>query len=105
MAVLIISFTVSFLVLIGLLKTNLANIALDEPNHRSLHTLVTPRTGGLAIMLGILVALAFLGSLWVWFGFVVAFTFISLLDDIFGIHVRWRLLAQLLLCAYFIWIL
>ena len=105
MIILIISFTVSFLVLIGLLKTDLVNIALDEPNHRSLHTSATPRTGGLAIMLGILVALVFLGGLWFWFSFVVAFTLISLIDDIYGIQVRWRLLAQLLLCAYFIWFL
>ena len=105
MIILIISFTVSFFVLICLLKTNLGKIALDEPNHRSLHTLVTPRTGGLAIMFGLLVALAFLGGLWLWFGFVITFMLISLVDDILGIQVRWRLLAQLLLCTYFIWIL
>ena len=105
MIILIISFTVSFLVLICLLKTNLVNIALDEPNHRSLHTLVTPRTGGLAIMFGVLVAFALLGDLWLWFSFVVAFMLISLVDDIVGLQVRWRLLAQLLLCAYFILIL
>ena len=105
MIILIISFTVSFLVLICLLKTNLANIALDEPNLRSLHAFVTPRTGGLAIMFGILVALAFLGGLWLWFSFVVVFMLISLVDDIVGLQVRWRLLTQLLLCMYFIWIL
>ena len=54
MTILIISFAVSFLLLIALLKTNLANIALDAPNSRSLHTVLTPRTGGLAIMLGVL---------------------------------------------------
>ena len=105
MIILIISFTVSFLVLICLLKTNLVNIALDEPNHRSLHTLVTPRTGGLAIMFGVLVAFALLGDLWLWFSFVIAFMLISLVDDIVGLQVRWRLLAQLLLCASFILIL
>ena len=105
MSILLIAFSVSLIAMVGLLKTNLVNIALDEPNHRSLHAFVTPRTGGLAIMFGILVALAFLGGLWLWFSFVVAFMLISLVDDIVGLQVRWRLLAQLLLCMYFIWIL
>ena len=105
MSILLIAFSVSLIAMVGLLKTNLVNIALDEPNHRSLHAFVTPRTGGLAIMFGILVALAFLGGLWLWFSFVVAFMLISLVDDIVGLQVRWRLLAQLLLCMFFIWIL
>lgn len=104
MAILIISFTVSFLVLIGLLKTNLANIALDAPNHRSLHTALTPRTGGLAIMLGVLIAFAVLGALWVWIGIVAGFMLVSLMDDVHGLQVRWRLATQLLLCVGFVWL-
>ena len=103
MIILIISFTVSFLVLIGLLKTNLANIALDAPNHRSLHSALTPRTGGLAIMLGVLVAFAMLGGLWAWIGIAAGFMLVSLMDDVYGLQVRWRLAIQLLLCAGFVW--
>ena len=103
MIILIISFTVSFLVLIGLLNTNLANIALDAPNHRSLHSALTPRTGGLAIMLGVLVAFAMLGGLWAWIGIAAGFMLVSLMDDVYGLQVRWRLAIQLLLCAGFVW--
>ena len=103
MAILIISFTASFLVLIGLLKTNLANIALDAPNHRSLHTTLTPRTGGLAIMLGVLIAFVLLGGLWTWVGIVAGFMLVSLMDDVRGLQVRWRLAIQLLLCVDFVW--
>ena len=103
MTILIISFVISFLVLIGLLKTSLVNIALDAPNHRSLHSVLTPRTGGLAIMLGMLVAFALIGDLWEWLGFLLALMLISLIDDILGLTVRWRLALQVLLCANFIW--
>ena len=103
MIILIISFIVSFLVLIGLLKTNLANIALDAPNHRSLHTTLTPRTGGLAIMLGVLIAFVLLGGLWTWVGIVAGFMLVSLMDDVRGLQVRWRLVIQLLLCVDFVW--
>ena len=103
MTILIISFTVSFFVLIGLLNTNLANVALDEPNHRSLHSALTPRTGGLAIMLGVLVAFAMLGGQWAWIGIAAGFMLVSLMDDVCGLQVRWRLVMQLLLCAGFVW--
>ena len=105
MNILIISFTVSFFALIALLKTNLASIALDAPNDRSLHTVLTPRTGGLAIMLGVLASFALLGGLWSWIGIVLALMLISLIDDISGLPVRWRLALQVLLCTGFVWIL
>ena len=85
------------------LKTNLANIALDAPNHRSLHTTLTPRTGGLAIMLGALIAFAMLGELLTWIAVVAGFMLVSLLDDVRGLQVRWRLAIQLLLCVGFVW--
>ena len=102
MVILIISFSVSFLVLIGLLKTNLSNIALDAPNHRSLHTTLTPRTGGLAIMFGVLISFVLLGGLWAWIGIATGFMLVSLMDDVYGLQVRWRLAIQLLLCSGFI---
>src|SRR5437660_133778 len=36
--------------------------ALDVPNHRSMHTVPTPRSGGAAILLGILLAVGVAGS-------------------------------------------
>ncbi len=105
MTILTISFVVSFLVLIGLLKTNLANMALDVPNHRSLHTATTPRTGGLAIMLGVLLAFSLMGGLWIWIWLILCLMAISLCDDIFGISIRWRFLVQVLVAIAFIYLL
>lgn len=80
----------------------LSKIALDQPNHRSLHTKVTPRTGGLAIMVGVAVA-------WIWLDGVKIFLFpamslliICLVDDIKGLSVRWRLLAHLIIAGAFV---
>ena len=105
MAYTMLAFATTFCALIAILKTNLANIALDAPNSRSLHTVLTPRTGGLAIMLGVLASFALLGGLWSWIGIVLALMLISLIDDISGLPVRWRLALQVLLCTGFVWIL
>ena len=105
MTILFIVFCASFLSVIVLLKTNLVNIVLDEPNHRSLHISPIPRTGGLAIMLGLLIGIFLLDGLRVWIGLIVALMMVSLLDDIFGLPVKFRLLAQVILCAYFVWFL
>lgn len=87
---------------------------LDEANHRSLHAGAIPRTGGLALLLGILVALAFALALGAWPGaagdpgastgfgawlwILVALlpvAVISLLDDRGGVRPRYRLVAHL----------
>ncbi|WP_237065436.1 MraY family glycosyltransferase [Microbulbifer guangxiensis] len=46
------------LAVIWLLLSRLFEFALDVPNHRSLHTVPVPRTGGWALVAGITVALA-----------------------------------------------
>ena len=99
------AFATTFCALIAILKTNFASFVLDKPNHRSLHATLTPRTGGLAIMLGVLASFALLGGLWAWISFVLALMLISLIDDISGLPVRWRLALQVLLCTGFVWIL
>jgi len=104
MSILIISFMVSFLVLIGLLKTNLASIAVDEPNDRSLHTELIPRTGGIALILAILTGFVLIGGGWFWIALLVMMMLVSLLDDIYHLSVRWRLMAHLVASACFIWI-
>ena len=88
--------------LVLLLKTRLINIALDAPNHRSLHTKVTPRTGGLAIMLGVLFTWLSLSVNSFWLLFPAGLMAISLIDDIYNLSVKWRLLAQLLVSLTFI---
>lgn len=98
----VLAFVVALIVLLLLLKTRLARIALDEPNHRSLHTHVTPRTGGLAIVSGFAVAWSFLNHMLLWLLPMALLLAISLIDDIKGLPVRWRLAAQLVVGAIFI---
>ena len=98
----ILAFFVALAALLLLMKTRLSMIALDQPNHRSLHTHVTPRTGGLAIMSGI-VSAAIAGELpLLWLLPLVLLLAFSLVDDIRGLPVPWRLTAQLLGSAVFV---
>lgn len=102
MTIVITSFVVSLLALLVLLKTNLVKVAMDVPNHRSLHTTLTPRTGGLAIVLSILVVFALLGNLWLWMGLVLGLLIISILDDIYNLPASWRFLAQSFISLLFV---
>ena len=102
MRYLVLAFTVTLIVLFLLLKTRLAAMALDQPNQRSLHTKVTPRTGGLAIMAGVIASWPLLGHIGAFIIPAVVLMTVSLIDDILGLPVRWRLLAQLLVSAGFV---
>lgn len=87
---------------------------MDEPNARSLHAGVIPRTGGLALLFGILVALAIALALgawaesgespgaraeadaWPWLlAALLPVALVSLLDDRGGVRPRYRFLAHL----------
>ncbi|MEO6118932.1 MAG: glycosyltransferase family 4 protein [Methylotenera sp.] len=105
MQYLLIAFSISFLGLVLLLKTRLINIALDQPNHRSLHTKLTPRIGGLAIMLGVLITWLCLPVTWYWILFPFSLMMISLVDDIYHLSIKWRLLVQLLVSAIFVFMM
>ena len=104
MSTILISFSVTFILLIVLLKTRLADFALDKPNGRSLHVSLTPRTGGLAVMSGLIVAILItqLSLSWIWL--VLALVSISLIDDICGLNVRWRFLVQFIVCGFFVFL-
>lgn len=102
MQYLLISFLITFFAVILILKTRIANIALDEPNQRSLHTKLTPRIGGLALMAGILISWLMVPISWHWVLFPFSLMLISLIDDIYHLSVKWRLLIQLLVCAIFV---
>ncbi len=104
MQYLVVAFISTFLALLLLLRTRLVSIALDQPNQRSLHSKVTPRTGGLAIMAGVLIAWCLMLQAWIWIALLLFLVAVSLVDDMRGLSVRWRLLAQLLACAVFVWV-
>lgn len=99
---LLLAFSISFFGLVLLLKTRLINIALDQPNQRSLHTEITPRIGGLAIMFGVLITWLQLPVNWHWILLPSCLMLVSLIDDIYHLSVKWRLLAQLLVSIIFV---
>lgn len=71
-------------------------LPMDYPNIRSLHKRPTPRIGGLGIMAGIVVASAWRGDAALLPAMIGAFVLagVSLADDVRGLPVRMRLLAQ-----------
>ena len=103
MKYLLITFIATCLAIFLLLKTRLVNIALDQPNQRSLHSNVIPRTGGLAIMVSVLAVWALMAQAWIWLALPLFLVVVSLIDDMRELSVRWRLLAQLLACSIFVW--
>ncbi|MES2579476.1 MAG: glycosyltransferase family 4 protein [Pseudomonadota bacterium] len=98
----ILSLVVTLSVLLLILKTRIANIALDEPNQRSLHTKLTPRIGGLAIVAGVLATWLAISTSWYWILFPFSLMLISLIDDIYHLSIKWRLLIQLVASTVFI---
>lgn len=101
----VIGFVITLVILMLLLKTRLIGIALDQPNHRSLHNEVTPRTGGLAIMTSLVFTWGLMGLAWQWLAALALLITISLIDDMRGLPVRWRFSVQLAISALFVWVL
>ncbi len=96
---------VSFAMLLILLKTPLVNLALDKPNQRSLHTKLTPRTGGLAIMFGSLFSWLLSGQSYIWILPALILVLVSIIDDIKELSIRWRFFAQILVSLGFVLVL
>ena len=99
----LIAFFVTTILLLVFLKTSLSNLALDKPNARSLHVNHVPRIGGLALVLGVIVAWMMADIDIRWILLTLALMSVSLVDDLRGLSVRWRLLAQMAVSACFIW--
>jgi UDP-GlcNAc:undecaprenyl-phosphate GlcNAc-1-phosphate transferase len=70
---------------------------IDNPGHRSSHTIPTPRGGGIAIAAGLLVAAGLIGGATAMvFAFaVVSFGLLGLVEDVRGLPVGYRLITQL----------
>lgn len=87
-----------------MLRSNLGKKIEDVPNERSLHTVPTPRIGGVGMMAGVLSAwsLMFTASEW-WLVLPLFGLFlVSLLDDMRSLPVSLRLLAHLVAAAVMI---
>ena len=86
-----------------LAKSRLSTLILDHPNPRSLHESPIPRTGGLGLHAGILVAIGVIAPglptpLWIALGVLLL---VSFLDDARGIPAIWRLAAHLAVSGLF----
>jgi UDP-N-acetylmuramyl pentapeptide phosphotransferase/UDP-N-acetylglucosamine-1-phosphate transferase len=87
------AFAAALLTVWWLARGRLQGLILDHPNPRSLHEAPVPRTGGLGLHAGALLAATVIAPplppvLWVGYGALLA---ISLLDDVRGVHPGWRL--------------
>src|SRR5690348_38352 len=77
------------------LATRLAGFAVDRPNDRSLHEVPVPRTGGIAVLAGAAVSLAFgASSMWAVLTLAVILAGLSFLDDLSHLPTAARLAAH-----------
>jgi UDP-N-acetylmuramyl pentapeptide phosphotransferase/UDP-N-acetylglucosamine-1-phosphate transferase len=92
--------------LLRLLLAQLARVALDQPNERSLHERPVPRTGGIAVLAGAAVSLAFgATALWLPLGLALVLALLSFADDLRNLHTAVRLAAHLATAALVAWYL
>jgi len=96
-------FVLTVFLLRWMLQSRLMKIAIDLPNHRSLHTVPVPRTGGVAVMVATL-------SSWVliwqpWSMTLVVCTLLlmalSLVDDVRGLAAGWRFVGHFVVAGVF----
>jgi UDP-GlcNAc:undecaprenyl-phosphate GlcNAc-1-phosphate transferase len=99
------SFVLAFIA-VRLLLSRFARFALDRPNERSLHERPVPRTGGIAVLLGASVALAFgAQELWLPLGLALSLAIVSFADDVQHLPVSARLAAHLAAAGVLVWYL
>jgi UDP-N-acetylmuramyl pentapeptide phosphotransferase/UDP-N-acetylglucosamine-1-phosphate transferase len=97
------SFVVAFLI-VRLLLSRFARFGLDHPNRRSLHQRPVPRTGGIAVLAGAAVSLAFgAGSLWLPLLLALFLAALSLGEDLRGLPGGVRLAAHLAAALVLAW--
>jgi UDP-N-acetylmuramyl pentapeptide phosphotransferase/UDP-N-acetylglucosamine-1-phosphate transferase len=97
------AFAAALLTVWWLARGRLQRLVLDHPSPRSLHEAPVPRTGGLGLHAGALLAATVIAPplppvLWIGYGALLA---ISLVDDVRGIPAAWRLAFHLGAAALF----
>lgn len=95
------AFTATLLVVWWLIRSRLSTLALDHPNPRSLHEAPIPRTGGIGLHLGILVAWALVSPdlplhVALAYGLLLL---VSLIEDVRGLSIVLRLAVHLILAG------
>lgn len=101
----LISIIVSTLVTLFILHSKFSRSIQDIPNERSLHSKAVPRTGGVALLLGVFAGWSMLlPSLAWWLVMPVLGLFaLSMLDDIYSLPVKQRLVVHLLAAVLLVW--
>lgn len=90
------AFAVSVGSLSWLIRGRMRNVAMDRPNERSLHARPVPRTGGLAIMAGVVAGCVLVPKLpWLALLLALGLGAVSFADDLRSLPVGMRLAAQL----------
>lgn len=103
LAAVALAFLLTFALLHWLLRGRLASAAMDKPNHRSLHTVPTPRIGGIGVLAGILAGGALAGGVPpLLFGLLLVLASFSFLDDRWNLPAAVRLPVHLAVAA--VWI-
>jgi len=97
------AFAAALLTIWWLARGRLSTLILNHPTARSLHDSPIPRTGGLGLHAGILLAAGIIApplpaALWIAFGVLLL---VSFLDDARGIPAILRLAAHLAVCGFF----
>ena len=97
------SFVVAF-VAVRVLLSRFGAFVLDEPNARSLHQRPVPRTGGIAVLLGAVVSLAFgAAPLWLPVALALLLGVVSFIDDLHRLPTIVRLAAHLGVAGVLVW--
>ena len=87
--------------LVVLLSPAIRNRLLDQPNARSLHAMPVPRSGGIAIMVGVVTAAIVVGAPPTLWGGALALAALSLIDDWRTLPSGMRLIVHLVVAAAF----
>ncbi len=92
--------------LMRLLLAQFARLALDQPNERSLHERPVPRTGGIAVLAGAALSLAFgATALWLPLALAAALAALSFADDLRNLPTGVRFAAHLVAAVLVAWYL
>jgi len=97
------AFSASLLIVWWLATGRFSSAIVDRPQSRSLHVVAVPRTGGLGLHGGVLVALGVIApelpaTFWIAFAIMLLISFI---DDLRGLAPVWRLAVHLSACGLF----
>jgi len=101
----IIAAVITLLLTLILLRSKAANKIQDIPNERSLHKAPVPRIGGMALIIGMFAGWGMLFNAWTWWVILplIMVFMVSVLDDMRGLPVRYRLLVHVGAACLLVW--